>query len=254
MVYVVSAFLLLAASILIIVLTLDSSEAVGSPVTFLSISAPVAALVPGVLGLIRFAQDDYGLEDRFNSMNLLLALGLIVLTLAEIGTGIISGMPSGQEFYFTISLLLIPGILLWGIGTTRYLIVCRSTITGVKPKKILLVITLVSVSGALLTQIFGAIISPGRTLINIAVCIPVGFGILMIVGVFAVLLWTFRSGLFVLPFGLSFIASLLFVIQYYSWCVLSIAPISIFSRLIATEVYILMGGSVSIAGRLEAAN
>ncbi len=249
-----SVFVLLAASMLIIVLALDSSESVGSPIMFLNISAPIAALVPGVLGLIRFARNDYGLEDRFNSMNLLLALGLIVLTLAEIGTTIISSMPRGQEFYFTISLLLIPGVLLWGIGTTRYLIVCRNTIAAAKPRDILLLITLVSVSGVLLTQIFGAIVSPGRTLIDIAVCIPVGVGILMIVGILAVLLWTFRSGLLVLPFGFSFIASLLFIVQYFSWCVLSSDPTSILSRLIATEVYILMGGSISIAGRLEVAN
>ncbi|TFF83925.1 hypothetical protein EU524_01690 [Candidatus Thorarchaeota archaeon] len=252
MLLVLSAFLILVISVPIIALGLDSSGSVGTAETFATFSAPLAALLAGTLGLARFAQEDYGLEDRFNSMNLLLSLGLVLFTLSEIGTAIISSMPSGDQFYFTISLLLIPGILLWAVGIGRYLIVCWKTINSVNPTRVLIAIFLFSAAATVGTQILGAVISPNRSLIDIAVCIPVGFGIIAIAGILAILLWTFRRGALGLPLGLAFVASLLFSVQYYSWCIITQAPTDILSRLIATEIYILMGASVSIAGRLDA--
>jgi hypothetical protein len=253
MFFVTLAFLALVVLVPIIALTLISVGAPNTAETFATATAPLSALAAGLLGLLAFAKEDFGLEDRFNSMNLLLALGLVVLTLAEIGTAIISSMPSGRDFYFTISLLVIPGILLWGIGVTRYLVVCWRTINGENPKEVLLAVALIAGSITALTQILGAFIAPDRSLIDVTVCIPVGFGILMIAGILTVLLWIFRRGMLALPIGFSLMAAILFCVQYYSWCVLRIDPTSMISRLIAIEIYILMGASVSIAGRLDAA-
>ncbi|MHA2387071.1 MAG: hypothetical protein ACXAEE_12750, partial [Candidatus Thorarchaeota archaeon] len=47
-------------------------------------SAPIFALIMGIIGLVSFGREDFRREDRFHLMNLFFSLGLVLYAISEV--------------------------------------------------------------------------------------------------------------------------------------------------------------------------
>ncbi len=216
---------------------------------FSSFLAPIAAFFLGVAGLNAFGRESLVKDDRFHSLNVWMALGLIVFSLSEIA-GVILHTLGSTEIIFTIGLVQLPALLLWGLGVLGYLQSSNSAL-GVAGNnmwpRVILIGTIAGLGLFVLETLF--IPSSGLLLIGISVPMVVGLSIILIA--LGRLLWTLRGGLIAIPLILLFLGVLLYFIRNLFWSFITYAPGSPFDYVIATEAYVLIGASIIAASRLE---
>jgi hypothetical protein len=215
---------------------------------FTSFLVPLVAFFLGVMGLNVFGRDSLVKDDRFHALNVWMALGLIVFSMAEIA-GVILHTIGSVEIVFTIGLVQLPALLLWGLGVLGYLRSSNSAL-GISGEKMWThVILVAAVAGLCLfvveTQFFT------RNLLYIVISVPMVVGLGIILVALGRLLWTFRSGLISRPLNLMFMGVLLYFIRNLFWSFFTYAPGSPFDYVTAIESYVLIGASLIVASRLE---
>ena len=218
---------------------------------FSSFLAPLAAFFLGVAGLNAFGRESLVKDDRFHSLNVWMALGLIVFSLSEIA-GVILHTLGSTEIIFTIGLVQLPALLLWGLGVLGYLQSSNSAL-GVAGNNMWPRVILIGTIAGLGLFVLETLFIPGSGLLHIGISVPMVVGLSIILIALGRLLWTLRGGLIAKPLILLFLGVLLFFIRNLFWSFITYAPGSPFDYVIATEAYVLIGASIIAASRLEKA-
>jgi len=115
-----------------------------------SVLAPLVALFLGIMGLRIYGKESGTKADKFSTLNLWLAIGLIMLSLAEIAGTLVGLSQSPQQMILVIALAQMPGLILWGLGIIQYLRSLNSSLGFVKANNrwlgFLLIATLSTIS------------------------------------------------------------------------------------------------------------
>ncbi|MFW9925605.1 MAG: hypothetical protein ACFFDM_02445 [Candidatus Thorarchaeota archaeon] len=237
-------------AILVISLILYWAGSISSLLIIVTLLSPIVALMLGILGLNAFGHESLVKDDRFHSLNVWMALGLIVFSLSEIASGIIHYTGNSIEICFAVGLVQMPALLLWGLGVIGYLRSSNSALGISNTDSILqFVITLASIAG-LASLVVVAVLNPLQILYT-AISIPLIIGLSVILIALGSLIWTLRSGLMVRPLILLFLGVLLFFIRILFWSFVNYCPGSPFDYVTAIESYILIGASVLAASKLD---
>ena len=240
--------------ILIVSLILTGTGNDESLFVVMSIVAPLVALFLGVVGLRIYSRDSDSKDDRFNTLNYWFAIGLIMLSFAEIA-GTLVGLSIGpQQMTLIIALAQIPGLLLWGIGILQYLRSLNAALGYIEPQKLWIGLFLATTLSTISLVVIVVTQIPTVGLIETLVLSPMVVGLAMYVIISTALVVIFRNGTLAKPLFLILGALLLYLVRCSLWLVFSVGFIIPTDRVIAAEAFILCGAALLMArslGRID---
>ncbi len=216
-----------------------------------TVLSPIIALFLGIIGLNFFGRESLVKEDRFHAMNVWMALGLLVFSLAEITGVLIRITENSTEIFFAIGLVQMPALLLWGVGVVGYFRSSNSALgvfTGNGIGSILVIVT--AISGLALVVIM-TLINPSQSLLTTFVSVPMIVGLGITLCVLGGIIWILREGLIARPLILMFLGILMLLIRSLFWGFVAYSPGTPFDYVTAIEGYILVGASLAAASRLD---
>jgi len=212
-----------------------------------AVLTPLVALFLGVIGIRIYGRDFSTKSDKFYTMNLWFAIGLIMLSLAEIARSIISFTLNMSGIISIVALIQIPGLLLWGIGIIQYLRSLNSAMDYFPTNMfwtIIFVIVTLSTAGFI---IINAVLFPTIGIFENIVLSPIIVGLTLFSLGNAVLVWIFRKGSLAQPLFLIFCAISLYLVRCILWLFTNTALESPTDGLIAIESFILCGAALQLA-------
>jgi hypothetical protein len=212
---------------------------------------PAIALLLGIIGLNFCGRESLVREDRFNAMNVWIALGLVVFSLAEIAGVLIRIMESSSNINFAIGLVQMPALLLWGLGVGGYLRSSNSVLGVFTDNRMSSVLIIITVLAGLVLLVIMTLIHPGQNLLITSVSVPMIVGLGLISCTLGGIVWILRSGLIAQPLILMFLGIFLLLIRSIFWGFVEYSPGSPFDYVTAIEGYILVGASLASASRLD---
>lgn len=227
--------------------------AIGRDAWFLGITmvfAPLIALLLGASGLRTYAKDSVNKDDRFNTMNLWLAIGLIMLSFAEMAVTLVRLSLNPPQMALIIALVQLPGLLLWGLGIIQYLRSLNSSLGFMDANKlwtVLFFITTLSTLGLIVTTViqFSTI-----GFIEIIVLSPIIVGISLFAIITTGLVWIFRKGSLVIPLFFILGALILYFVRSMLWLFADTTLGSPIDGLLAIESFILCGAALLFSRNL----
>lgn len=232
-------------------LILWSAQEVGFLGTISKALAPMAAILVGILGLGYFGREDLSRSDRFHFMNLLLALGLVLYSVAEISIGIISHLEESEAFYFLISLTQFPGMLLWAFGVLGYLRASNMVLGAISDRNLVAILVALPVSAMFLVVATLSVFTPERNIVEILATAPGTIGLGMIVAALALVTMVFRQGKIRIPLGFSFIALLMVFLRQALWSISDYSPVEPGGQALGIIAYLVLGAALASAKDLE---
>ncbi|MFW9769450.1 MAG: hypothetical protein ACFFF9_08350 [Candidatus Thorarchaeota archaeon] len=237
-------------AILVISLILYWFGNISNLLTMVTILSPIVALLLGIVGLNAFGRESLVKDDRFHSLNVWMALGLIVFSLSEVASGIIHFAGYSNDICFTVGLVQMPALLLWGLGVLGYLRSSNIAMGITNTDSILqFIITLTSIAGLAILVVV-AVLNPLQILYT-AISTPMIVGLSVILFALGSLMWTLRNGLISRPLTLLFLGVLLFFIRTIFWSFINYCPGTPFDYLTAIESYILIGAAILASSKLD---
>ena len=213
--------------------------------------SPIIALFLGIIGLNFFGRESLVKEDRFHAMNVWMALGLIVFSLSEIAGVLIRISESPVEICFTVGLVQMPALLLWGLGVVGYLRSSNSALGVFNGNRMGSIIVLVTALSSLVLVVIMTLLNPGQNILITFVSVPMIIGLGMILSILGGIVWILREGLIARPLVLMFFGVLLLLVRSLFWGFVAYCPGSPFDYLTASEGYILVGASLAASSRLD---
>jgi hypothetical protein len=214
--------------------------------------APTSALAFGLYGMNLFGRDGFVKDDRFVTMNVWLSLGLVVLTLSEIA-GIAMGIVgSPEQVCFTVGLVQMPGLLLWGLGIISYLRSVNLSLDLIEGERLWPILVFVIVMGSLVVVAAVIVSSPERSPLTVLVSAPTMIWLGIILSIITGLTWTLRGGFLIRPLSLLLIAILIGFVRSVLWVASDFCEGGALDDLFAIESYLLVGASLIEAAKMEA--
>ena len=213
--------------------------------------APISALAVGLFGMYFFMPRGFFKEDRFHVMFVLIAIGLVVLAMAEVAGAVIEFFPNSEVFLFIVGILQITAFVPMVIGILRYLHGINQTLGYPSPRvlwSVAVILPLVLVSAlssiALVTLVVDHLID---WLTSVAVSIVSGFIVFSLAGITLI----FLKGKMLYPIGTLLAGMVLFFVRCMLWCTLGIGPVDVVSRLLGIGSYLMLGLAISLAVSME---
>jgi hypothetical protein len=216
----------------------------------MSIIAPLIAMSLGALGLKIYGRDSGTKDDRFNTLNYWLAIGLIMLSFAEIAGTLVSLSLGPQQMILITTLIQLPGLLLWGIGILQYLRSLNEALGYVKPQNLWIglflptTLSTISLVVVIVTQL------PMFGLIESLVLSPIIVGFTLFVIITTAFVVIFRKGFLSKPLLLLLGALLLYLVRVLLWLLTDLGIEAPTDRVIAAESFILCGAALLMARSL----
>ncbi|TFG26625.1 hypothetical protein EU528_14070 [Candidatus Thorarchaeota archaeon] len=211
---------------------------------------PLVALLLGVFGLQIYGRDSGSKDDRFNAFNYWFAIGLIMLSLAEIAGVLVSLSLNPQQMILVIALAQLPGLLLWGIGIIQYLRSLNAALGYVKPNNLLIGLFLATTLSTISLIVVIVTQYPTIGIIESIVLSPIVAGLTLFVIIVFALVWIFRKGSLARPLFLILLALLLYLIRCSLWLFADAGLEAPTDRVIAVEAFILCGTALLMARNL----
>jgi len=211
------------------------------------ILTPLVALFLGVMGIRIYGRDYTARADKFYTMNLWFAIGLIMLSLAEIAKSIISFTLNLSGMISIVALIQLPGLLLWGIGIIQYLRSLNSAMDYFPTNTfwtILFIIITIATAGFIVSN---AMLFPTIGIFENIVLSPIIVGLMLFSVSNAILVWIFRKGSLAQPLFLIFGALGLYLVRCILWLFMNTALETPTDGLIAIESFILCGAALQLA-------
>lgn len=212
-----------------------------------SVLAPLVALFLGIMGLRIYGKESSYKDDKYNTLNLWLAIGLIMLSLAEIARTLVGLSQSPHQMILVIALAQMPGLILWGLGIIQYLRSLNSSLGFIKSNNLWIGIFLIT---ALSTISLVVIIVTQFTTIGIVeslVISPIIIGLALLTIITTILVWIFRKGTLAKPLFLLLGALALYLIRILLWIFVDASLESPTDGVIAIESFMLCGGALLLA-------
>ncbi|MBY8996553.1 MAG: hypothetical protein KGD60_02385 [Candidatus Thorarchaeota archaeon] len=213
--------------------------------------SPVIALLLGIIGLNFFGRESLVKEDRFHAMNVWMALGLLVFSLSEIAGVLLRITGSSSDIYFTVGLVQMPALLLWGLGVVGYLRSSNSVLGVFNGNKMSSIIIIITALASLFLVVIMTLIHPAQSLLITFVSVPMIIGLGITLCILGGIVWILRGGLIARPLILMFFGILLLLIRSLFWGFVNYCPGSPFDYVTAIEGYILVGASLAAASGLD---
>ncbi len=212
-----------------------------------SVLAPLAALFLGIMGLRIYGKELGTKADKFSTLNLWLAIGLIMLSLAEIARTLVGLSQSPNQMLLIVALAQMPGFILWGLGIVQYLRSLNSSLGFVKTNNLWIGVFLIA---SLSTISLVAIIVTQFTTIGLVeslILSPIIVGLTLLTIITTILVWIFRKGTLAKPLFLILGALSLYLIRVSLWLFVDASLGSPTDGVIAIESFILCGGALLLA-------
>ncbi|TFH04286.1 MAG: hypothetical protein E4H14_15085 [Candidatus Thorarchaeota archaeon] len=216
----------------------------------MSVMTPLVALVLGAVGLKCYGRDSGTKDDRFNTFNYWFAIGLIMLSLAEIAGTLVSLSSDFQQTILIIALVQLPGLLLWGIGILQYLRSLNEALGYIKPNNLWIVLFLTTTLSTISIIVIIATQFPTIGFIESIVLSPIIVGLALFVIITTILVVIFRKGFLAKPLFLILGALLLYLVRCLLWLISDVGFVVSIDRVIATEAFILCGAALLMARNL----
>ncbi len=213
--------------------------------------SPLTAILVGLIGLHLFGREDFTKEDRFHTMYLLLALGLVVYSVADIAVGLISYMQESETFYFLISLTQFPGILLWAIGVLGYFRTSNVVLMKLNDRSLVGIVIVVPILAVASLVTVVMLQNPARSLIEVLTTAPVAIAIGVIMVALLLVATAYRGGRLSRPLGLATIGLLLIFLRAALWCCSGYSPVEPLGQAMSVVAYLLIGASLASAKTME---
>ncbi|MFW9846388.1 MAG: hypothetical protein ACFFD6_06550 [Candidatus Thorarchaeota archaeon] len=248
---VAAVFLLSSITILIVSIALWVSNEHALLLTLGIGLAPLTAAIIGLLGLTVYGRDDFRREDRFHLMNIFFSLGLVLYAISEIAAGLLVGQEGSEAYLFTLSLIQMPGLILWAIGVLGYLRASNAVLQKTNDKTLVGGMIVIPSTAMVLLTIIVTVLSPERDPIEVLTTSPLAIGMGAITLAMAYVLIVFRGGRLAVPLGLAFVALFILTMQIILWCCFGLSPVESFGQVVRTEAYIILGASLTAAKSIE---
>jgi hypothetical protein len=217
----------------------------------MAVVTPLVALFLGSLGLKIYGRDSGIKDDRFNSFNYWFAIGLIMLSLAEIAGTLVSLSIDFQQMILIITLVQLPGLLLWGIGILQYFRSLNEVLSYLKPNDLWIGLFLATTLSTLSLVVIIATQFPAISFIESVVLSPIIIGLALFVIITAIIVVIFRKGSLAKPLFLILGALLLYLVRCLLWLFTDVGIEAPIDRVIAAEAFILCGAALLMARSLE---
>ncbi|MFX1440120.1 MAG: hypothetical protein ACFFFD_07705, partial [Promethearchaeota archaeon] len=205
------------------------------------VSAPVSAFIMGILGLWFFGREDFRPEDRFHLMNLFFSLGLVLYAISEVTASLLANQEGSEAFLFTVSLVQMPGLILWAIGVVGYLRASNSVLKSTNDNRLLAMVVIIPAVAMLILAYLVMVLNPTRNPVEVFTIAPLAIGMGVITLALGYVLLIFRSGRLARPLVLAFLSVLVLTLQIVLWCCIELSPIEPLGQIVRTEAYIVLG-------------
>lgn len=216
------------------------------------ILAPLIALFIGSLGISFFGRESFLKEDRYHTLNVWIALGLVFFSLADVTAILVYFNENASQISFTIGLIQIPGLLLWGLGIFGYLKSLNASLKLTEGTQLWLALGVITTLTSLSLVVFFAILFPSRNLLSIIVSVPIVVALGLILCIICGILWIFKDGYMAKPILLLLFGIILLFIRSIFWQAEDYLSGNPFNQVAAIESYILVGASFLMARELGA--
>jgi hypothetical protein len=231
------AFLVSAVAILLlgVIAWINSEHSILAAMGMLS--APFSAFIMGFIGLVLFGREDFRREDRFHLMNLFFSLGLVLYGISEVAASLLANQEGSEAYLFTISLIQMPGLILWAIGVLGYLRASNSVLETTNDGRLVGAMIVIP-SVAMLTLASVVLFqNPTRNLIEVltTALLAIGMGVI-----------TLAIGYVMIVFRL-----LVLTLQISLWCCVGLSPVEPLGQLVRTEAYLILGVALASAKGIE---
>jgi len=212
-----------------------------------SVLAPLVALFLGIMGLRIYGKESGTKADKFSTLNLWLAIGLIMLSLAEVAGTLVGLSQSPDQMILIVALAQMPGLILWGLGIIQYIRSLNSSLGFVKANNRWLGFFLIATLSAI--SLVFIIVTQFTTigLVESLILSPTIVGLTLLTGITTILVWIFRKGTLAKPLFLILGALSLFLIRVLLWIFVDASLESPTDGVIAIESFILCGAALLLA-------
>ena len=215
-----------------------------------SILTPLIALFLGVIGFRIYGKDSDSKDDKYYTMNLWLAIGLIMLSFAEIATLLVGLSQNPQEMILIVGLVQLPGLLLWGIAIIQYLQSLNSALGYVKSNNLWIGLFLVTTISTMVLIVINATQFAMIGLVENIVLSPIIVGLGVFSAITTILVGIFRKGALAKPLFLILGSLILYFVRCLLWLYTNTGLESPTDGLIAIESFILCGAALLLARNL----
>lgn len=216
-----------------------------------SVLAPLVALFLGIMGLRIYGKESAIKDDKYNTLNLWLAIGLIMLSLAEIAGTLVGLTQTPHQILLIVALAQMPGLILWGLGIIQYLRTLNSSLGFIKSNNLWLGFFLVTSLSTISLVVIIMIQFTTIGFVESLVLSPIIVGLTLLTVITALLVWIFRKGTLAKPLFLILGALALFLVRVLLWLFVDTSLESPTDGVIAIESFILCGGALLLARDLE---
>ena len=245
-VFVVSGLaILIASAIAWIVNNISILSSLGG------ISAPVSSFTMGITGLWFFGREDFRREDRFHLMNLFFSLGLVLYAISEVAASLLANQEGSEAFLFTVSLVQMPGLILWAIGVIGYLRASNSVLKSTNDNRLFTMMVIIPAVAMLTLASLVMVLNPTRNPVEVFTTALLAIGMGVITLAMGNVLLVFRSGKLARPLGLAFLSVLVLTLQIVLWCCIELSPIEPLGQIVRTEAYLMLGTALTSAKSIE---
>jgi hypothetical protein len=232
----------------IVLLLLGYNELVNS---YSMIIAPAIALLIGIMGISFFGRESFLKEDRYHTLNVWFALGLVFFSLADITAILVYMNENSSEICFTIGLVQIPGLLLWILGIVGYLKSLDSSLRLTEGTQLWLAIGIITTLASLSLIVIITILFPSRNVLSSMVSIPIIVVLGLIICVIAGMFWIFKEGYISRPLLLLLFGVALLFIRSVFGQIQESCEGNPWSQIAAIESYLILGASFLLASKLN---
>jgi hypothetical protein len=215
------------------------------------VSAPVSSFIMGIIGLSFFGREDFRREDRFHLMNLFFSLGLVLYAISEVAASLLANQEGSEAFLFTVSLVQMPGLILWAIGVIGYLRASNSVLKSTNDNRLLVMMVIIPAVAMLILASLVMALNPTRNPVEVFTTAPLAIGMGIITLALGYVLLVFRSGRLARPLVLAFLSVLVLTLQIVLWCCIELSPIEPLGQIVRTEAYIVLGIALTSAKSIE---
>ena len=215
------------------------------------IIAPITALLMGIMGISFFGRESFLKEDRYHTLNVWFALGLVFFSLADITTILVYISSNSSEICFTIGLVQIPGLLLWALGIVGYLKSLDSSLRLTEGTQLWLALGIVTSLATLSLVVIVTIVFPSRNILSSLVSVPILVVLGLIMCIITGIFWIFKDGYISRPLLLLLVGVAFLFIRNIFWQIENFCDGNALNQLAAIESYLILGASFLIASELN---
>jgi hypothetical protein len=237
--------LIVIASVLLLAFGLDTIV-----YSLVSILAPIIAIFIGMLGILFFGRESLLKEDRYHTLYVWIALGLIFFSLADVTLILVFVSENAMQICFTIGLVQIPGLLLWVMGIMSYLKSLNSSLRLTEGTQLWLALGVITTLASLSLIVIFAIIFPSRELLSTIVFVPIAVLLGLILCITFSILWIFKDGSLARPLLFLLFGIVILFIRAIFWQIEGYCEANPFNQILAIESYLLVGVSFLIANEI----